>query len=145
MSQTTTEQTIREHLADEKKQLSQKPLPADTKPSVLRATHFIHEHLYNPRLHVAWVLEECEIRSSTFSQRFRVHHGHTPHEYIQHCRIDAACTLLESGIDNLFLIGMSVGYARYRTFLRNFKKITGRPPSEYPQNGRRTPRTEVRS
>jgi AraC-like DNA-binding protein len=123
--------SLHELLCHEKEQIRRQSFPPDTAPSIQRAASYIHNHLYDPNLNVAKVLDACDISANTFSQRFRARLGHTPHRYIQHRRIEVACALLERGVDNVFLVGLSVGYARYRTFLRNFKGVTGQTPSEY--------------
>lgn len=108
--------------------------PMDTTITIERATHYIHEHLYDEHLTVAQLRDECQIRSNTFSRRFKYCHGCTPHTYIQRSRIEAAQCLLERGAEDLFRVAMCVGYARYRTFARNFKDHTGCSPSTYQKN-----------
>jgi AraC-like DNA-binding protein len=133
MSHDTVEE-IDQQLTRINDQLRRQSLPENAKPSIERATHYIHDHLYDQRLNVDYVISQCDIPSGTFSQRFAYHHGHSPHEYIQRQRIEVAKRLIEHGTENLFRIAMSVGYARYRTFARNFKNVTGCCPSEYPCN-----------
>ena len=131
MSQPHDPHSIPSLLAQQKQEFRSRSLPSEAKPSIQRAVRHLHEHLFDPQLTVDRLLLECAIGSNTFSQRFRMRMGHTPHEYIQHRRIEVARALLNQGVENLFLISMSVGYARYRTFLRNFKAIVGCTPSEY--------------
>jgi AraC family transcriptional regulator len=131
MSQPQNSQSISSILEEKKQAISSHSFPATVKPSVERAARYIHEHLFDPQLTVDRLLDECEIAGNTFSQRFRMRMGHTPHDYIQRHRIEAACSLFTHGIDNVFRVGLSVGYARYRTFLRNFKAIVGCTPSEF--------------
>lgn len=131
MSQPHDSQSISSLLEQKKPEISSHSLTAEMKPSVQRAVRYINEHLFDPQLTVDRLVNECGITGNTFSQRFRMRMGSTPHNYIQSHRIDAACSLFSHGIDNVFRVGLSVGYARYRSFLRNFKTIVGCTPSEY--------------
>lgn len=124
-------QNIQELLSHKKEQLRDQTPPSDALPAIKRATRYIHNHLYDPNLNVAQVIDACDISANAFSQRFRARLGRTPHEYIQRRRIEAAQELFEQGVENIFLVGLSVGYDRYRTFLRNFKGIAGCTPSQY--------------
>jgi AraC-like DNA-binding protein len=135
MSPTHIDQPIQDLLTRKKDTFREEMPPENASVSVERATRYIHDHLYETHLNVAQTLDACDLQNSTFSQRFRLEMGRTPHEYIQRRRIEAARALLDRGVENLFLVSMSVGYARYRTFLRNFKEIVGCPPSDYLAGG----------
>lgn len=126
-----SDQNLQTLLSRKKEEIRNQSLPSDAIPSIKQAARYIHDHLFDPELNVARVLDACDISENTFSQRFRTRLGHTPHRYIQHRRIEAACALFDRGVENILLVGLSVGYNRYRTFLRNFKGITGQTPSQY--------------
>jgi AraC-like DNA-binding protein len=99
--------------------------------SVCTATEVIHHWMFSPRLTVDWLREQCHITSNSFPQYFKEAHGVTPSRYIQTHRIRAACLLLQHRELDTFGVALSLGYARYRTFARAFKRLVGMTPSEY--------------
>lgn len=106
-------------------------IPPRVPDYVVVATQYIHEHLYDPELNVASVRDECEIRSNDFSQWFKWIHGTTPHRYIEHHRIAAACRVLTNSGGDLFQIAISIGFSNYQTFLRAFRRVMDQTPTEF--------------
>lgn len=52
-------------------------------------------------------------------------------DYLNHYRISQACYLLNNYHHSISEIAFNCGYNNLRTFHRNFRKITGKPPKEY--------------
>jgi len=84
--------------------------------SVRLATARIHESLFDPALTVADIREHLSLTSTTFSVRFRHHHGCTPACYIRRRRVEAAKSLLQYDDLTIADIAFHVGYEHYRTF-----------------------------
>ena len=99
--------------------------------SVRRATARIHEILFDPSLAVTGIREDLGLTSTTFSARFRRHHGCTPACYIRQHRVEAAKSLLQYDDLPIADIAFHVGYEHYRTFARVFKRLTGRLPQAF--------------
>lgn len=100
--------------------------------SIQLATRHIHERLFDRELTVKDLRAELGLTDSTFSVRFRHHHGRTPASYIRHLRVEAAKQLL-CRYDELRIadVALYVGYEHYRTFNRVFKRVTGETPRAF--------------
>ncbi|WP_103028499.1 helix-turn-helix transcriptional regulator [Salinibacter altiplanensis] len=99
--------------------------------SVRLATARIHGSLFDPALTVTDIREDLSLTSTTFSARFRRHHGCTPACYIRRRRVEAAKSLLQYDDLTIADIAFHVGYEHYRTFARVFKRLTGRSPQAF--------------
>ena len=99
--------------------------------SVRLATARIHERLFDPALTVTDIREHLSLTSTTFSARFRRHHGCTPAQYIRRLRVQAAKRLLRHEELRIADIAFCVGYEHYRTFARVFKRLAGRSPQAF--------------
>lgn len=130
MSPIEKEEAVYRALAAYQNRLREKEVHSDLK-SVCDATRFIHQHLFQPRLTVAWVREACGITSNSFPQYFKHCHQVSPHQYIQAHRIQAACRVLRQEDVDLFGLSLSLGYSRYRTFGRAFQRLMGTSPSTF--------------
>jgi len=107
----------------------------ETPPRVQMLTRFILNHLYDPRLNASYVKANCPAHSQVALQRFKLTHGYTLYRFIEACRLEAARRLLELDADlNTSAVAAFVGYSRYRTFARAFKRVLDRTPSGYSQN-----------
>ena len=100
-------------------------------PDVRAALECIHAHLFKSDLSVAWVRTHCHVRCPSFSSRFRFYCTMTPYEYIKDRRMRAAKRLLKVCDLQVAMIGMSVGYEEYRSFVRAFGRHAGCTPTAY--------------
>ena len=64
-------------------------------------------------------------------EKFRAMFGHTPFEYVQRVRVDAAKVMLESTRSPIKCIAGSVGFASRSHFSREFSRITGQDPTSF--------------
>lgn len=67
----------------------------------------------------------------TFARRFKKATGDTPLEYLQHLRITAAKSLLETTNEPVDTIVYNTGYEDISSFRRLFKRATGLTPIAY--------------
>jgi AraC-like DNA-binding protein len=78
-----------------------------------------------------WTLEELARVAGMSRARFAAHFleivGQTPFEYLAHCRIGVAQSLLKKG-EPLKLVAPSVGYASAGALIRSFTQHVGTPP-----------------
>ena len=65
------------------------------------------------------------------SQRMEGLLGLSPKQYINRCRIDRACHLLEASDDSLSEIALSCGFSDQSSFTRQFGRIVGMTPGRY--------------
>jgi len=61
--------------------------------------------------------------------------GLTPRQYVNRCRIDAACHALASGNDSLTEIALACGFSDQSSFTRLFGRIVGMTPGVYRERG----------
>lgn len=113
----------------------QNTIDEKTPPRVQMLTRFILNHLYDPRLNASYVEANCPAHGQVALQRFKLTHGYTLYRFIEACRLEAARRLLELEMElNASTVAALVGYSRYRTFARAFKRTLDRTPSEYSSN-----------
>ena len=72
----------------------------------------------------------CGVSVSTVTQLFQKKMNMTFHGYITHQRMQAAQTLIASGVP-LEQVGKQVGYQDHSTFYRAFHRYFGMSPREY--------------
>ena len=89
---------------------------------VSRMVDLIQARLYDERLNVNLVREQCGLRNNNVSSRFRATMGLGPRQYIETRRIGAATLLLPYEQLEIFLIGMHVGYTYPESFTRAFRR-----------------------
>lgn len=66
-----------------------------------------------------------------FDRRFIKATGHTPLDYLQRLKIEAAKKAFETSAQNISEVMYEVGYTDIKSFRELFKKITGLSPLEY--------------
>lgn len=80
-------------------------------------------------------VEELSLRFAIgrrhFIRRFKKATDHTPLEFIQKTKIDAARKMLETTDMNITEVMYEVGYNDLKTFRTTFKKLTGKLPVHY--------------
>ncbi len=73
----------------------------------------------------------AHLSRTAFFERFRVHLGQTPTEYLQTLRLQLATRRLRDTGESIGRIALDVGYGSQSAFARVFRRITGRSPSEF--------------
>lgn len=106
------------------------------KVDTLLALRYIHENLLSPSLTVKNVIEECNIKTHCFYDRFASEINlnnnvrRTPGEYIVWARIQIARRIIKNSDCNLKELAYIVGFNSYRSFYRASLKYLGCKPSK---------------
>lgn len=103
-------------------------------PLVFKTVNFIHDHLYDSKLTISFLKEQCNISGNNLTGKFSYYIGKTPKKYINFHRIQVSKKLLSS--NNLYSISicqiaLSLGYKHSSTFSKAFKNFTDTTPSEW--------------
>lgn len=77
------------------------------------------------------------LSAAEFSRRFRVSTGEPPYAFVTRQRIRRAMTLLSDGSTSVEEIALRVGYLNGSQLARAFRKIAGRSPTQWRQEGHR--------
>jgi transcriptional regulator GlxA family with amidase domain len=99
-------------------------------PVIKKAQRYIEENA-GIRLAVETLADKYAIGRRHFERRFKKATGHTPLEYIQRVKIEAAKKKLEIGRENINEVMFSIGYSDVTAFRSLFRKMTGLTPTEY--------------
>lgn len=94
------------------------------------ATTFIHDHL-TERITGEDVANSVNIGYEKFRKMFADHYHISPGNYIIHKRINRSQQLLSDGQHTIKEVAFELGYADAASFSKQFKKITGRSPSDF--------------
>jgi transcriptional regulator GlxA family with amidase domain len=98
--------------------------------TVMQAQQFIEEN-YADRISVDDLANHCLLSRRNFERRFKRATQHSPAEYMQYLKIEAARRQLESSRYHINEVMLAVGYNDTKAFRTTFKKITGMTPLEY--------------
>lgn len=91
---------------------------------------YLHEH-YRDHITLDIITENISYSKSHLCKIFKNMTGKTIYEYLNELRINEACKLLHYTNRSLTDISISVGFADYKYFSKNFLLFTGKKPSEY--------------
>lgn len=97
---------------------------------VKRAREYMDEH-YNEEMTLQRASEFLGISAGYLSTLFSQQLGIGFIEYLNHIRIDHACSYLKQNYFKTYEIAYKVGFTDEKYFTRVFKKVTGMTPSEY--------------
>ena len=99
-------------------------------PYVGRALTVLHE---SPAQN--WTLESlaqaAALSRSAFAERFAEYVGQPPMQYLTNWRMQLATNYLRIGNESIAAVANRVGYDSEAAFSRAFKKVVGKPPSEW--------------
>ena len=102
----------------------------DHSPFEEKVRAVVRDHLSNPELDVATLMDELAVSRSTLYRRFRNHTDTTPGGLILAVRMEEACHLLRQESGTVTEIAYAVGYQRLSSFSRDFHEHTGVTPSD---------------
>ncbi len=98
--------------------------------SILQLQNWLDKHLAS-NINIETLANQAAMGERTFKRRFKAATGHSPINYLQSLRIEAAKKLLVSGRHTVEAITFQVGYVDVSSFIRLFKTHTGLSPSAY--------------
>lgn len=102
-------------------------------PELSQAVEYIHGN-YMREISVDSLAELAGYHQKYFIRKFRECTGMSPHSYLIHCRLEAACTSLLGAKGGISQVAESCGYPDTKSFSRAFKKQFGVPPGKFSRN-----------
>ena len=106
-------------------------LPASKFGIITPAVKLIHEKYTSGNLSVSELAELCGVSPEYFRLLFKKSFGISPVKYINNLKISRAKELLASGMYSVATAAEMSGFPDMSYFSREFKKITGMPPSRF--------------
>lgn len=103
-------------------------------PRIMRASSLM---IQSPELDwdVTELAERVGMSRSGFTRLFGQRVGQSPIEYLRHCRIAKALSLMSDQRRTLEDIAIAIGYSSTPAFMRAFKSVLGITPGEYRTGG----------
>ncbi len=95
------------------------------------ASQYIDTHFTDPKLTVSEVAKAADVSESYLYQLFRKAGEMSPKEYILHCRIHYACTLLKTRYYKVYEVAEKCGFSDPKYFMTAFKRTIGTSPGHY--------------
>jgi len=108
-------------------------LVVDKKFRTHNAVKYIVEN-YHQKIFVKKLASLCYMSESNFSRVFPSEHGVTAQGLIKRYRIEVAKNLLYSTQTKISYIARKTGFQDVSYFVRTFKSLTGKTPSEFREN-----------
>ncbi|MBX2894426.1 MAG: helix-turn-helix domain-containing protein [Cyclobacteriaceae bacterium] len=87
----------------------------------------------NRKIKISEVASVANLSSEAFCRYFKIRTRKTYTNFLNEVRISNACKLLIEGEPNIQLVCYQVGFQNLSHFNRQFKKVTGKTPSQYKQ------------
>lgn len=98
------------------------------------AVKYINKYIYSPELSLAEAARQAFVSDTYFRKLFKREFGISPKEYVIEKRIKYAASLIITGDCSLKEVATFAGYNDYKHFSVEFKRVTGKSPSEYTYN-----------
>ena len=98
------------------------------------AIKYINRNIYSNTLSLTEAARIAFMSNTYFRKLFKREYGISPKEYVIERRIKYASSLILSGNCTLKEVATHTGYNDYKHFSVEFKRITGKSPSEYSYN-----------
>ncbi len=112
----------------------QQKKPSAQEPRIERSVVFINENFRSAKLTVAAAAEKSYISEVYFRKLFKAAFGISPKKHIINLRIQYAVGLMKTGYYSLGEIAEMSGFADYKYFSTEFRRIKGVSPSKYLYN-----------
>lgn len=101
---------------------------------VSRVTDYIHTRYNDPGISLESAAEHAGINAAYLSRIFKTIEGQNFSTYLNECRVENACKLLQTTDMPAQEVGYLTGFCSVATFFRVFKKHTNMTPKQYRQN-----------
>ncbi len=106
-------------------------VPSEKERMIRPAVEYIHANYTAEAVRIDTLSTMCGITPEYFRKLFRSFYGTSPLAYINALRINHAKDLLATGLYSVTETAILSGYTDSSHFSREFKKQTGKAPSEY--------------
>lgn len=97
---------------------------------IMDAAAYIRAH-YRETVTVNALVQRFNLSKYYFIRLFRQYMGTTPYDYLLHCRINQAKTLLTTTELSVERIAEAVGFGDVSNFINHFKRLTGSKPTRF--------------
>lgn len=98
--------------------------------AIKKVLAYISEH-YQEKIYIRELSSLVSMNEQYFCRFFKKNIGKTPTDYINACRIERACQMLEETDEKIVTVCYACGYENVGYFIRKFKQMKGITPSEY--------------
>ena len=105
-------------------------LSAVFKPTQINFRKTVEQNIFS-NLSLEQIASLVNLSLSTFKRKFSEVFNDTPNHYINQKKIERAIFKIQSSKESISQIAFDVGYDSLPTFNRNFKKVTGKSPTEF--------------
>jgi len=112
----------------ELRQAAPQPEASLTRRQMARVVDYVRAHIAR-NLSLAELAALVGLSPDHFGAAFRAAVGKTPHQFLLHCRIEAAKDMLARGEASLSAIAVDMGFADQAHFTRVFRRLTGQTPA----------------
>ncbi len=98
--------------------------------SISQVIEHIHRH-FKEKISIPELASRAGMSMSSLLRHFKRINGSSPKEYILGLRVNYACELLGHTSSNISQIAFQAGFVDSNYFSREFRRMTGKTPSEY--------------
>lgn len=95
-----------------------------------RAIAYVEDH-YAEEIRISDIAKAAYISESYLRRIFADNYNMSPLQYVNLIRIHVACKILQTEAYNINEVARRVGFDNMSTFIKNFKKITGKTPKQW--------------
>ena len=113
----------------------EKKIDRDKLEKLKQALAYVDEN-YAEEIKVGDIAEASYISESYLRKIFAENYNMTPVQYVNFVRINHACKILQREAISVNDVARKVGFDNMSTFIKNFKKITGKTPKIWAKDNR---------
>lgn len=98
--------------------------------SILPALYYLNEH-YMEETNCQFLAGLCNLCTGHFRREFKANMTLTISQYVNHLRIEAACSKMLQSEDSILDIALSVGFSSYSAFHGTFRALLNTSPRQW--------------
>ena len=116
---------------------------AQQHPAISKAVSYLKQNLVQP-LQLAELAQHVGVSASHLGALFNEQCGCSPMQYLQRCRLERACWLLDNPYLRIHEVAEACGYEDVNYFVRLFRQCYGQPPGRWRNARTSSPRASSR-